>query len=280
MGKYEDAGFRRVGEGGPRAIQMCTQGRGKTGKTDFSLSMPAPLVHLNIGDKQDTEEIARKRYPGKEILFKDHHFLLKMDITPPFSGNERQVKDKKRAFKDRIAAGNKEMAMDVWSDTQKSLDFVRVERDIRSLAIDTGSQMWKMVQYAEFGKVSEVPPVLRQSVNILWTGIFELLGSRRDLNLMVIHRVKEIWARRAGSSSDQAYATGRFEISGQKEMEYILQVNLEHTYDAENGRFGVKIKNASVGSTELWGQELWGHDFPQLAMTIYPPDEVDPGIWL
>ncbi len=280
MGKFEDAGFRRLGDGGPKAIQMCTQGRGKTGKTDFSLSMPGPLVHLNIGDKQDTEEIARKRYPNKEILFKDHHFLLKMEVTPQFSGNEAEVKKKKRAFKAQIAEANKEMAMDVWSDSQRSLDFVRKERDIRSLSIDTGSQMWQMVQYAEFGKITEVSPQLRQGVNILWAGVFELLGSRGDLNLIVTHRVKEVWARRQGPSGEQAYPTGRFTISGHKEMEYILQVNLEHTYNAEDKQFGVKIKNASVGSTELWGEELWDLDFAGLAMEIYPPDEVDPGIWM
>lgn len=279
MNKYEQAGFREVGEGGPRALQLCTQGRGKTGKTDFSLGMPGPLVHLNIGDRQDTEEIARKRYPGKEILLKDHRFLLKMEVTPQFSGGEAEVKKKKKAFKAEIAEANKEMAMDVWDDVQKSLDFVRKETEIRSLSIDTGSSLWKLIQYAEFGKVSEVSPQLRQGVNILWSGMFEVLGSR-DLNLIVAHRVKEIWARRPGSSSDQAYPTGRFEISGQKEMEYILQMNLEHTHDAEDGQFGVKIKNASVGSTELWGEQLWEQDFASLAMTIYPPDEVDPSIWM
>lgn len=129
-----------------------------------------------------------------------------------------------------------------------------------------------MFRWAEFGGESDAP----KNYNQLNARYRMLVQSAYDagVNLQLIQKMKEKWG--TNPSGKGLAPTGEFEPMGFKEANYIVQANLEHTWNEETGEFSVKVVNCRQNMS-IAGQTYQGLDFPTLAMLVFP--KTDEGDW-
>lgn len=211
-------GFNRVTpEKAKQTRLICNiQGQEKTGKTHFSLTAPGPIVFFDLD--RGTEGVIHKFAAEKEIYVKPYRF----------DDDAKQ-----------------EVVKKLWDmfvkDYYKALD----HKGLKSIVIDSGSDMWEFVRLAEFGKLVQVPSFRYREVNSdMRKMVRAALDS--DKSLIITHKLKPEY-------DTNNKATGKMSMAGFSEMPYLVQANLE-TYINDTGA-GIRILDCRCGM-DLRGMEL------------------------
>lgn len=241
-------GFEEASNIVPRRLLVASDGLEKSGKSNLWLTAPGPIagINLDIG----LEGVIHRYTKNKKIWMVNYN-------VPPISNQKDYISHFQSVKKAYEAAVN--------------------HKDVRTVVIDTGSDMWDLVILAEFGVLN--PTTSKGSLafttaNSVFRGLIKMVYDT-DKNLIMTHKISKEWAK--GSDGKNAW-TGGYERDGFRGSGYLIQVNVRHAYDPVTQKFSMKIVDCRQ-EFSLSGFEL-GHDecnFPSLASTVFP--ETTPADW-
>ena len=272
--------FEEVGEVGTHSLLVTSQANEKRGKTHFAFTSPSPIACISTDT--GTEEVAAKFVKeGKSI-------------SVMYCQNPKTIK-------------NKEAASEEWDRIRKGWDAVLENKDVRTLVVDTHTELWQVMRLAEFGKLEQIPPKKYDEVNKKMRDLVKSVKQRRTLNAIFVHKYKKEYAgtKKADGTAGMDSWTGFYERAGFGDMGYLSDVVIEHNFvmPAEPGRrraiipnggggrideeyqigerdFYLRIVDTRFNMVENVGEILGGDycTFPFLAMQLLP--DADPDLWM
>lgn len=245
-------GFEEASSKDILRLILSIEGIEKTGKTHFALTAPGPigLIDMDIG----LEGVIEKFAQTKKI------YVARFNYRDATSPDEWQK---------------------MWDKMKQALMDSLISRSIRTVIVDTASEMWELARMAAFGKLLQVKSHHYAPVNAEFRDLITK-AHNSDKNLILIHRQKKEYVNEQW--------TGRMERSGFGEVGGAMQANivswritaLDETYgkgrEDEYRGFGITIRD-SRKQPELAGTELLDlteqglpamNNFPYLALQIFP----------
>jgi hypothetical protein len=205
----------------PNRLICNIQGQEKTGKTHFSLTAPGPIAFFDLDC--GTEGVIHKFANEKEIFVKAYAF------------DENQNEAKK-----------------LWDVFCRDYNAALAHPAIRTIVIDSGSDMWEFIRMAEFGKLIQVPPLKYREVNSDLRKMVRAVLTT-DKSLIITHKLKMEY-----DSNNRP--TGKYSMSGFSEIPYLVQANLE-TFINEDGA-GIRIVDCRAGI------DFRGMEFPASSVSF------------
>lgn len=233
---------------------MSIEGLQKCGKTEFGFSMPDPLyiLNLNLGLQGVIEKHVKQ---GRKIYVQD----IQIPFTAALPGAGFTV----------LATA----ATEKWKTAILSLQEALHDASVKSIFIDTGSELWDLLRIARLGKLTQVLPVQYASVNAEFRQLLQVLLCSGK-NVVLSHKVKPEYV------NDQK--TNRYERSGFGDVGYDVQVELTASRDLKregDDQFTITFDDCRANKN-LVGTSLSGKDatFLNVVTKIYP--ETKPEDWM
>jgi hypothetical protein len=231
-----------------RHLLIGTEGLPNTGKTEFACSAPGPGI----------------------VICLDRGFDAMLDNPNPPKSRRDDFAFKTIKIPLATQAAQPEYLQywrDFYAEYKKALD----NPDARTVVLDGDSDSWELQRLAEFGKLTQVPPIMYQQVNAARRA---MIARAFDSGKIVIstNKLKDGYESQLTSDKKEVrIKTGKYERQGFADHEYLYQIQLRHLFNEEKGSFGVKILRCKSDTT-LQGLELWGEDccFQSLVQCIYP----------
>ena len=230
----------------PKGILISVEGLQKCGKTEFGLSMPDPLfvLNLNLGLSGVIEKHVKN---GKTIYVQD--IQLPLSAALPGAG-----------FTVLSTA-----ATDKWKLAITSLQEALHDREVKSIFIDTGSELWDLLRIARLGKLAQVLPVQYATVNAEFRQLLQVLLCSHK-NVVLSHKVKPEYV------NDQK--TNRFERAGFGDVGFDVQVELIASRDLKrdgDDQYAITFADCRANN-KLKGQSVYGKEasFLNIVNLIYP----------
>lgn len=232
---------------------MALMGQVKNGKTHFALTAPTPMAYFNLDN--GLEGVVHK-FAGREIYVKN------IDMPSPDDVNAEKT------------------AEQAWEDFLTSYEKVLAMPEIRTVVIDTATELWELVRLAKFGKLTEVPPQYYSLVNRKFKKLIRAADMAKTKNLILIQKLKEVWVNKKW--------TGEYTLDGYNGTAGMVQVvaNLQR-FDKEvlfngnpvnKGDFALTVvdcrHNPMLNNTYLTGPLC---TFPFLASSVI--DGTVPGMF-
>lgn len=248
----------------PRAVSLATPriigvsaGEPGTGKSDFWLGGPAPVVYFNWN--KGLEGVAdRYLAQGKDIRIVDY------DWEPIGDLSESGLKQS-----DAIALRD-----------QFEEDYRFACANARTVVVDE-QETWELYRYAEFGEPSDRPNNY-SALNQRYAK-FVNYPKKFACNVGFIPGLKDEWVSITKANGTQGgQASGNRKIAGWKEL--ASKVNVELTHTREGGQFSVTI--GKVRGSNVFGLTDSTHEvfdtqggtqfnFATLGMMLYPDTDID-----
>ena len=249
--------FKRGEVPSPRRIVSSVDGLQKCGKTNFALTAPRPLGFLDLDN--GLEGVANKH---------DMSDVYRANYTERFTEVSEMVNTASNA---NVVA---DAATKVWNDFKR--DYIWCLENMRTLAVDTGSEMHELIRLARFGKLTQIMPEQYGPVN----GELSLLLKRvykTNCNLILLHRLKPEYETEKGSSStgrrQPGKKTGRLIRAGFKDIGFLVQVVVRLSKD-EDG-FSATIEDCRH-DPEIEGNEIPEAliSFAGIAKRVFPASKL------
>ncbi len=233
----------------PRLI-WCSTGAEKTGKNYLGLSAPGPIAIqcFDVLGLQGTVE--KFKAEGKDVRVCKYRF----DI------NDTDAQT---------------MAQDVLGQFQE--DYKVALRNARTIQWDE-TELWRVFRYAKLGDKSATPSAY-DAVNFEYAEMIHQIDDT-NANFQLIQKVKEKWnsveeTDRNGKKVTRGKPSGQMAPTGFKEVKYIVQANISHSWNKEQG-FVIDVVNCRQ-NMQLAGEQYENIDFQTLAMLVFP--ESSEGDW-
>jgi len=222
---------------------VSSSARDKRGKTHWALATtPEPIAFIDMDI-------------GTEGLLNREPFRNRKIIRKSFNLRKRKNLEGEKMTKTEVE--------EEWHDVSSTLRAVVVNPIIRTLVVDTATDLWELARLAHLGKLTQVLPHHYGPVNKEFSDIIQLAYNRNDLNVVYIHKQKKLY-------KDDKWK-GMYEMQGMSNVPFLVQVNIEHTRSIEDGSFGIRVINCRQNS-ELDGEELDGpmSTFRNLGRMVFP----------
>lgn len=232
-------GFDKANDKVKHRLIMSINGLEKQGKTHFALTAPGPVAYLDFD--MGSEGVLHKFTGDKDILVSTHD----IPKDPSTDGGFNYDKAWKKFY----------------NSFKKALEHPQV----RSVVVDTGTEMWELLRMARFGKLTQVKPHHYGPVNAEMQELIRM-AYELDKNLILIHKMKQQYV-------DDKF-NGKYEAAGFKNTPFLVQINAETSF--EDGVFTLRVVDCRH-DMGLAGMELEGCDFPTLAQFVFP--DSDPDTW-
>jgi hypothetical protein len=225
----------------PRIIASIS-GLEKQGKTHFSLTAPGPIAMFStdIGE----EGVVEKFMDDKKI------YIMHID---------------------RVDEDSAEQAPKEYSRFHTAyLDMLR-GKEVRTILIDTATEIWEILRMARFGRLTQVMPYQYGPVNAEYRALIREAYTY-DKTLILTHKMKPQYI------NDKR--TGEYDRAGFGDTGFLVQVNAQvYRYlPQDGGEFAIFVKDCRQ-EPSLAGEEFTGPmcTFPMLASMVLP--NVDPKEW-
>lgn len=224
----------------PRII-LSIEGLEKAGKTHFALTAPGPIAFfsLDVG-----EEGVVSKFDSKDI------WIMSIDRVDEDSAEEapKEYARFKKAY----------------------VDLLRGD-DVRTIILDTATEIWEILRMARFGRLTQVMPYQYGPVNAEYRALIRE-AYNYNKNLILIHKMKPKYV------NDKR--TSEYERAGFGDTGFLVQVNAQiYRYSPEDGgEFVLYIRDCRQ-EPDLAGEEFVGPmcTFPFLASMVLP--NMDPANW-
>lgn len=237
-----------------RGLMIGIDGPTDTGKTEFALSAPGPGVGILLDRGTD--------------LFNNPE--------PPPTRQANWGFKVCRVPKGTTLAESKRM--EYWNAFKEPLYTAVDNEEVRTVLIDGDSDSWELQRLAEFGKLTQVPPILYTSVNSARRQLYAKLYDSGKI-IIATNKIKKLYADKKDALGNPVIGdngnpvrewNGEFERQGFPDQDYLWSIQLRSMYDIEK-KWGVRITKCKA-SRSLEGFELWGSDchFSALVETVYP----------
>lgn len=237
----------------PRRLIASVAAKEKKGKTHFALTAPKPIgfINLDVGlegviNKFDPRDIHVSSYSKDTATMKDV-------VNPTESAKKAE------AVYDKVVR-----------------DYRYSIAHFRTTVVDTGSEFYELLRIARFGKLMQVKSHHYGPVNAEW-GALVKEAYNYEGNVIWLHRLKEQWVNELDAMKKEvSRKTGEWEVAGQKDMGFLVQVNCRLDRSAD-GEFELTVTN-SRHNPAVDGMRLEGDmvNFAELAqMVIEESTEAD-----
>ena len=229
--------------------RMIVSGRGeeRAGKSQFGLTMPAPIAVFPFDN--NTDELIQKFRRYKKILAPEDPIYFK----PEYSKEEHDV---------------------LWGRFMELFKNAVASPFVRSIMVDTGTEMYELARLAKFGKLKEVPAHFYDLVNSEFKKLINLIYPSNK-NLYITHRVKDQYVK---TGEKQSARTGKRIEDGFNAVRYKVQINVlcwrdlkRRDDEAGTEGFGMTIDDCTQNET-LAGTFLEEPDnnWQDLGKLVYP----------
>ena len=233
-------GYKKATKTTKKRIIMSVEGVEKEGKTTFGLSAPGPiaLINMDVG----LEGVVDKVLGEKEVWVSEFDY--------------------------RDSTNTQEWTTQ-WNKCRAAYMDALKDDKVRTLVIDTATELWELVRLARLGKLSQVLPNQYGPVNAEFQDMVRK-AYVHDKNVIFLHKMKGeyIQSKKTGESG----ATGRMVRSGFGNMPYLVQITVK-VYRNGNG-FGVQVlkcrQNPELDGVE-YGEPM--NTFPYVAMDAWEGSE-------
>lgn len=183
----------------PRRVIIAVDGLEKQGKTHFAFTAPGPIAYFDI-DTGSEGVIEKFQAKGKRIIVPD----------PPFVISQSDGKDKNEKEWTRFN--------DLYLNAIRS-------GEVRTVAIDTATELWELLRLAEHGKLTQVLPVHYTKTNAKYREVIRAAFESTTTNLILLHKLKAEWLASKADPS-KANKSGKYERAGFGETGFLVQANL------------------------------------------------------
>jgi hypothetical protein len=230
----------------PRVI-MGIDGKPKSGKSRFALTAPGPIAYINFdrGLEHLLAQMGRS-----DVMLKDYTRMMPLD-----------------------GAWNQNKAKAVWKDYSDT--FVKaLQTRVRTLVVDTASDVWEMIRWAAFGKLDHVKPHHYTQVNGPYRRLLNEC-QHHDVNVILLHKAKELWEETPNGPKP----TGQWVRDGFRGTSFAMEFD-GFLYRDEDGDREFHMEVLSCGpEAALVGQTFDGGDitFADVASMVLPG--VNPKEW-
>lgn len=268
------ASFMRDGFLAPSALDtklkhllVATEGQTDTGKTEFGMSAPGPIIILALDRMYDgvldnaTPPPTRRSDIGIKV------------IQVPLQGTTSQ--------KDYV---------EYWDSFYKEYKKALSNPDVRTVLLDGDSDSWELQRLGEFGRLEKVPALKYVGPNASRRA---MIAKAFDSGKIVIatNKIKDMYMDKINPTTGQPergndgniirIKSGEQEAQGFSDQDYLWHVRLRHLYKPAYvnsvthkkvpQQWGVRILKAKA-NTALKDLELWGEEcnFKTLVELIYP----------
>jgi hypothetical protein len=235
-----------------KRLVMAASAGEKEGKTTLALSAPGPIAFFNLDI-------------GLEGVL-DQWVDKKQIVVAEFD------------YKDATNVGE---WVAVWEQMKRAWMAALKNPDVRTLVMDTETEMWELIRLARFGKLTQVMPHHYGPVNTEYNDLIRKIYDT-DKNLILLRKLKDEYI------NDKK--TGNMEIAGFKNVPYLVQVDVVLWKKRESrhpslmgikgggGTFGMTVRECRQ-NREVEGLDLEepNSDFATLAMEVFPG--TDPEDW-
>lgn len=242
-----------------RRLMLGSDGPPDSGKTEFALSAPGPLLWLAL----------------------DRGIDGVLDNSKPPATRTKQMAIKVVRVPKATQLGSKEQYLEYWrafyGDFAAGLDMA----ECRTLLLDGDSDSWELQRLAEFGKLHQVPSNLYTNVNAARRAMY---ARAYDAGKIVIatNKIKKVYVTKfradgkpelTESGKEVREWNGEYSRQGFDDQEYLWGIQLRHMnrITPAGVEFGVKLTKCKADK-DLEGYELWGDscNFASLVQTVYP----------
>lgn len=222
--------FRRLQPNYVPRLIVNVQSLEKEGKSNFLMTAPPPIAYMNL-DKRSEEDVAEK-FADKQIYYNNYWIETGQNKT-----DYRQL----------------------WDEFKSDAVQLCNTPDIRTLGIDTGSDMYELIRMAHFGQLTQVMPQHYTALNAELSEFINKLADS-DKNIVFTHKLKKQYKAVKTERGQKDTWTGKWERKGWDNLRHLVQVNIllwrEDTPD-ENGEF--KFHAAVLNCSK--NPSLMGKDF-------------------
>lgn len=239
-------------------------GETKTGKSSFALWGPGPVVVADLDKRLEyvVQGFIKGEITGEPKVIKP--MPLEIPDLDPMSRKKDDAAEK---------AAKKEWEKFL-KNYQDALESSLLPGGVRTIVIDTATELFDLRLAAEFGKLMGIIQRNRGGANADFTELIRR-GEKYNANVIWLHHAKEEWKDREvinnnGEKEMKGFKTGKWILDGYSKANSIVQVVAKTLYndDAKDvrERFGVQIIRCGVNSalngktyTSLdWA--IWGDD--------------------
>lgn len=243
-------GFQAVPESSNPYLKLCTEAMHRCGKTDFALrTTPEPI--LVVATDANTAHVATKIKAIRKC-----EMIINTDFV----------------FKNPFMT--QAQCMELWERFKRLYFDTILKAQVRTIVIDTGSDLWELTRQAEFGRLEKVPQFAYGNANNPWR---QMVNACTDKNLIITHKLANYGPSKVGRKGmeEVAYLSHavirHFRAAPEYvEAEQISSIVLDN--EPGSGQFGLKILDSSHDPS-LAGTVLLGDDnctFVEVATTIFP----------
>ncbi len=230
----------------PKRLLVSIEALDKGGKTHLALTAPGPIALFDMD--RGLEGVVQKFMAEKEILFTSYRHL------PCITEDDHKK---------------------LWAKFEKDYDAALSGKGIRSIILDTATELWEKARLAEFGRLSNVQhlyPALNAKFRKLIDRAFDA-----EKNLILVHKRKKAYKQNVKGEDSW---TGEWERAGFSEIGYVVQVNLYSfqmldEFGVPNQDFACQVINSRL-QPSLNGEVFAGDlcNFPYIASLLRPDTEI------
>jgi hypothetical protein len=205
----------------PRMI-LGLDGLEKSGKTHFSLTAPDPIgyISLDVGLEGVIHKFKHKRIQ-----------VFEYDIPLPTPDEAEPVDYLK-----------------IWGEVRRTYTSLLNTKEVKTMVVDTGTELWELNRLARFGKLSNIKPHHYGPVNAEHRQLIKA-AFNSNKNLILIHRLKDQYV------NDKR--TGELERAGFSGTGFQVQCNARAWWDDDEGEFKLTVTD-SRHNPKVRGLELSG----------------------
>jgi len=235
--------FEQLTDSAPDHLSIASFGDAASGKTTLIHSMPEPIGVIALDRKTRPRLQTANRRDKKNIVIKE--FIRHSKPLEVSNMDENGAKNYYTTHFNRI---------------QDAAFSLAESKDIRSIAIDSATQLWEDCLFRHFGRAFRIMPRDRSAPN---ADMRELINACQGKHLLLTHQSSEVWR------NDKP--TGRYSWSGWSKLGYYCNLVVEHDYSEKDKEFSLTIRMCQ-DRPDMIGQVLTGETitFEVLAALIYP----------
>ena len=247
-------------------IAVSLDGLDKTGKNHWAfMTAPTPLVC--ISQDTGTEMIAKKAVAaGRDVK------VMYIDAPDP---------DPTITRADQVNRDEQKVCQREWERVRTVGKMLSQDKKIRTVVFDTGEAVWNLCLMAHFGKTTKIAQHLRTQPNAEYNKfLWDLYEERKDLNIIMIHRLKKLYLPNAKGEGEW---TGGYERRGQNQVGFFVDISLRTGWDPNFRKFYTEVDSSQP---TRWGGNLCGarfyderNTFWNLGFELFPETELTPGVW-
>jgi len=255
----------------PQRIIYLIMGLTKSGKSTFPFYGPGPIAVLDTDRR--LEGVVQKAMSGK--LTGQPKEVVWMPIKMP----QLDIRSRKE---DSTVKRHAEEQLNKWIKNFKlALESSRKPGGVRTISIDTGTELIDLRKCAEFGRVMGIQPRDLGGVNQDMRDWMRM-GEEYNANIVWVHHVKDEWGKyRKGDGSEDSAPTGRKILDGYNKAEQCVQVVLES--QVKGDKFYVKVLSSGLTPATngvVYSEKDWGEHGPFAHISAEQKPRTSPEDWL